>query len=160
MELIKKGEKAPDFFLKDKDGKAHRLKNVKAEYVVLYFYPKDNTPGCTIEAQLFNRDLKEYDRLNAKIIGISGGDEKSKTRFCNDHGLNILLLSDTDFKIAEKYGVYGEKSFIGNKYMGISRVTFILDKNKNVIKVFTDVKPLVHSKEVLEFLKSAANIKG
>ena len=91
--------------------------------------------------------------MNAEIIGISGGNEKTKDKFCNANNLKILLLSDTDFKISTKYGLYGEKSFMGRKYMGISRVTFILDKNKKIIKIYDKVKPLTHSKEVLKFIE-------
>jgi len=152
--MIKVGASAPDFALKDKEGKIHKLKDVKANYTIIYFYPKDNTPGCTIEANMFNKDLDKYAKIKTKIIGISGGDEKSKTKFCNKHDLKLLLLSDIDFKVSTKYGVYGEKKFMGRTYMGISRVTFILDKNKKVTKVFEKVKPLVHSNEVLEFLKN------
>lgn len=151
---MKIGDNAPEFSLKDKDGKNHSLKNIKSARIVIYFYPRDNTPGCTIEANEFNKDLNKFKKLNTTILGISGGDEKSKTKFCNTHDLKFTLLSDTDYKISDKYGVYGEKSFMGRKFMGISRVTFVLDKNKKIIKIYDKVKPLTHSNEVLEFIKS------
>ena len=147
-------DKAPDFSLKDKDGKNHSLKDIKSKYTVVYFYPRDSTPGCTIEATEFNKYLNHFKRLETTIIGISGGDEKSKTKFCDTHNLKFALLSDTDYKISNKYGVYGEKSFMGKKFMGISRITFVLDKNKKIIKIYDKIKPLIHSNEVLEFIKS------
>jgi peroxiredoxin Q/BCP len=150
--MPKTGTKAIDFSLKDKDGKAHSLKDIKSDFIVLYFYPKDNTPGCTIEANGFNKDLDKYKKLKTAVIGISGGDEKSKTKFCEKNKLTILLLSDTDFSVSKKYGVYGEKSFMGHKYLGISRTTFILDKDRKIIKIYEKVNPISHSKEVIAFL--------
>ena len=151
--MLKEGEQAPDFSLRDKDGKIHSLNGVTSDYILVYFYPKDNTPGCTIEAKDFSRDIEKFDKLNTTIIGISGGDEKSKTKFCEKQNLKILLLSDYDFSVSNNYGVYGEKSFMGRKYMGISRWTFVLNKNHKIIKIYDKVKPGIHSKEVLEFIK-------
>ncbi len=151
--MLVEGKKAPAFKLKDKDGELHALKDFEEEYIILFFYPRDNTPGCTIEARNFSKDIKKYEKLNAKVIGISGGDEKSKTKFCGKNNLKELMLSDTDFKISEKYGVYGEKKFMGKTFNGIKRVTFVLDGKRKIVKVFGKVKPLTHSKEVLEFLK-------
>ena len=146
--------KASDFKLKDKDGISYSLKDIKSEYIVLYFYPKDDTPGCTIEANEFTSHLPEFKKLKATIIGISGGDEKSKTKFCTKYNIKVLLLSDPDFSIAKKYKSYGEKSFMGRKYQGIFRNTFILDKNKNILKTFEKVKPEIHAEEVISFLKN------
>tara|TARA_Y100000310_G_C20689623_1_gene821372 strand:+ start:376 stop:834 length:459 start_codon:yes stop_codon:yes gene_type:complete len=151
---MKLEDKAPNFSLKDKNGKFHSLKDIKSKYIVIYFYPRDSTPGCTVEANEFNKYLNQFKNLNTTIIGISGGDEKSKTKFCDTHNLKFTLLSDTEYKVSNKYGVYGEKSFMGKKFMGISRITFILDKNKKIIKIYDKVKPLIHSNEVLEFIKS------
>lgn len=153
MATLKKGAKAPAFNLPDKNGKKHALKDVAADFTVVYFYPKDNTPGCTIEAMTFTKDLPKYKRLKTTIIGISGGDEKTKTKFCEKHKLKVLLLSDTDFSVAKKYKCYGKKKFMGKEYMGIFRNTFVLDNNKKVIGVFENVKPPTHSKEVLDFIK-------
>lgn len=146
-------KKAPSFSLKDKEGKQIKLNEIKSDYIVLFFYPKDNTPGCTIEAHNFSVDIKKYQKLNTEIIGISGGDEKSKAIFCKKNNLKITLLSDKDFKISNRYNVYGEKKFMGNTYLGISRTTFILNKNKKIIKIFENVKPNIHSKEILDFLR-------
>lgn len=147
------GDKAPEFSLKDKDSKFHSLKEINSNFIVLYFYPKDSTPGCTIEAQQFNKDLSNFKKLNTTIIGISGGDEKSKTKFCEKHNLKLLLLSDPDFKISKEYNVYGEKSFMGKRFLGIFRTTFILDKNHKIIKIYDKVNPQAHSEEVLSFIK-------
>lgn len=147
-------KKAPNFSLKDKEKKIYSLKDFNSDFLVVYFYPKDDTPGCTIEAQEFTNNLEKFKKLNASIIGISGGNEGTKAKFCNKYNLKVLLLSDPDFSISKKYGVYGEKSFLGKKFMGIKRTTFILDKNKNIIKAYENVKPLDHSKEILEFIKN------
>jgi peroxiredoxin Q/BCP len=154
MNPKKEGSKAPAFSLKDKDGKIYALKDMDEKYLVIYFYPKDNTPGCSIEAREFSKDIAKYKKLGAKVIGVSGGDEKSKTKFCEKNNLKILLLSDTDFNVSEKYGVYGEKKFMGKTYMGITRTTFILDKERKIVKVFEKVKPLGHSKDVLKNLEA------
>lgn len=146
--------KAKNFKLKDKDGKEHTLNKIEANFTVVYFYPKDNTPGCTVEAIEFSKDLKKFEKLGATIIGISGGDEKTKTKFCEKHDLKVILLSDPDFEISKKYGAYGLKKFMGREYDGIYRYTFLLDKNKNIIKKYEDVKPAQHSKEVLNDIKN------
>ena len=154
MSELKEGSQVPNFTLKDKDSQEHSLSNVNSEYVIVYFYPKDNTPGCTIEAISFSNNLNAFETLGATVIGISGGDEKSKTKFCEKHDLRVLLLSDPDFAVSDQYGVYGERSFMGKKYMGLSRDTFVLDKDHKVLKVFRSVKPANHLAEVLGFLKS------
>ena len=152
--MVNVGEQAPDFSLRDKDSGIHSLSEINSDYVIVYFYPKDNTPGCTIEAKEFSRDKEYFNKLNTTIIGISGGDEKSKTKFCEKQNLKVLLLSDSDFSVSNNYGVYGEKSFMGRKYMGISRWTFVLNKNHKIIKIYDKVKPAEHSQEVLEFIRN------
>ena len=152
--MLKEREQAPDFSLRDKDSNIHSLSEINSDYVLVYFYPKDSTPGCTIEAQEFSKDIEEFNKLDTTIIGISGGDEKSKTKFCEKHDLKILLLSDSDFSVSNNYGVYGEKSFMGRKYMGISRWTFVLNKDHKIIKIYDKVKPAEHSQEVLEFIRN------
>ncbi len=148
------GKTAPDFRLKDKSGKPVSLKSLKSDFTVVYFYPKDDTPGCTVEAQEFNSSLKSFQKLGAEIIGISGGDEKSKSKFCNKYRLNLTLLSDPDFKVAKAFKAYGPKTFMGKKFNGIFRKTFVLDKGKKVIKVFEKVEPKIHADEVAEFIAS------
>lgn len=146
--------KAKDFSLQDKNGKMYKLSEIELKYKVLYFYPKDSTPGCIIEAKEFSDNLDNFKKLNAEIIGVSGGDNKSKEKFCNLFNLKIILLSDTDFKVSKSYGLYGEKSFMGKKYLGINRTTFVMDSKNEIIKTFENVKPLGHAKEVLNYIKS------
>ncbi|MFC1711347.1 peroxiredoxin [Patescibacteria group bacterium] len=148
------GNKAPFFSLQDKDGKKHALNKNKADYIVLYFYPKDNTPGCTLEAKMFSNDLSKFNKLNSQVIGISGGDNKSKEKFCQKHDLKITLLSDQDFSISKKYGVFKEKKMMGRVFMGITRTTFVLDKDLKIVKIYKTVKPAIHSREVLDDISS------
>ncbi len=154
MPKLKLSSKAPDFKLKDKNGDSYSLKNLDSDFIVVYFYPKDDTPGCTIEAKGFNKDLSKFKKLNISIIGISGGDETSKGKFCKKYKLKITLLSDPDFKISKKYGAYGKKSFMGKTYNGILRKTFILNDKRKIIKIYDKVTPDTHSKEILELIKS------
>jgi len=154
MAEIKVGSKAPAFSLKDKDDITHSLKDINTKYTIIYFYPKDNTPGCTVEAKLFSKEVSNFKRLKTTIIGISGGDEKSKTKFCEKYNLKITLLSDPEFAIAKKYGVYGKKSFMGRTFMGIFRQTFVLDKNYKLIKHYDKINPATHAEEVKSFIKS------
>ena len=152
MPKLKVGKKAPVFELPDKNGTPHKLSEVKEDFVVLYFYPRDNTPGCTVEAIEFNNKLNAFKKLKAKIIGISGGDEKSKTTFCKKHKLKVTLLSDSDFKVSKKYGAYGPKVFMGRKFNGIRRMTFVLDKTRKIIEVFSKVDPKTHAQQVKELV--------
>jgi peroxiredoxin Q/BCP len=152
MSALQKGTKAPKFSLLDKDGKEHGVGLEKSEHVVLFFYPKDNTPGCTMEAQEFSSLLKDFTRRKVKVIGISGGDQKSKEKFCTKCDLEVTLVSDTDFAVSKAYGVYGDKKFMGRVYQGIHRTTFIVDKTGKIAHVFDDVKPAGHAEEVLATL--------
>ena len=152
--MLKENSKAPDFSLADKDGNMHSLKDVNSKYVLIYFYPTDNTPGCTIEAIEFTKALPELELLGVTVFGITGGNKESKTKFCKDHNLKVILLSDTDFSISKKYGVYGEKSFMGRTYLGIRRITFLLNKEHRIIKVFDTIKPAIHAQEIIEYIKS------
>ena len=147
------GKKAPQFSLPDKDGVKHSLKDINTKYTLVYFYPKDNTPGCTTEAVTFTKLKKKFDNAGVSIIGISGGNEKTKSKFCLKNKLTITLLSDEDFKVSTKFGVYGEKKFMGRTYMGINRMSFLLNKDKKVIKVYEKVKPIDHPTEVLLDIK-------
>lgn len=130
------------------------LSKIKSNFTVLYFYPKDNTPGCTIEAKGFNKTLKLFSKHKAEIIGISGGDQASKTKFCKKYKLKLTLLSDTNFKVSKKYDCFGKKTFMGRNYLGIFRKTFLLDKSKKVIATFDKVSPDTHARELLELLAS------
>ena len=152
-EILKEGATAPEFSLFDKEGRLYSLKSLTASFVVLFFYPKDNTPGCTIEAKGFSASLEDFETLGATLVGISGGDNRSKEKFCKAHALKMLLLSDSSFSVAKSYGIYGEKKFMGRTYLGIFRTTFILDKKRTVVRVFENVKPEGHPEEVLAVLK-------
>ncbi|MFH0876305.1 MAG: peroxiredoxin [archaeon] len=157
--MKKEGDKAIDFKLLDKDDKEYSLKDLKNDFKVLYFYPKDDTPVCTIEALAFDKEIPEFNKLNTTIIGISGGDSNSKKKFCDKYKIKILLLSDTDLKVSEKYGVISEKQFMGKKFKGINRTTFIIDKSGKIIKSYENVNPVGHSKDILEFLKKEVKQK-
>jgi peroxiredoxin Q/BCP len=150
MKEIREGAKAPKFKLEDKDGKEYGVDTAKADYTVLYFYPKDDTPGCTIEAQEFSQNLKDFKNRKAAVIGISGGDEKTKAKFCSKYKLQVPLVSDSDFSVSRAYGAYGDKKFMGRSFKGIHRKTFIVDKSGTIAKVFASVKPEGHAEEVLE----------
>ena len=153
------GKKAPAFSLKDKDGKEHALKEFAGRVVVLFFYPRDNTPGCTIEATEFSSNLKKLRKIGVEIIGVSGGDDKTKRKFCEKNDLSVLLLSDTDFEVANRYGVYGEKSFMGRKFLGIHRTTFVIKKDGVIEKVFEKVTPKGHADQIIEFI-AERRLKG
>jgi len=155
--VLQVGKKAPKFLLQDKDGKQHSLESFGKERVVLYFYPKDDTPGCTLEAQEFSRELPQFEKLGVAVVGISGGDNRSKANFCVKHSLKTLtLLSDSDFSVSESYGVYGEKSFMGRKYKGIGRSTFVVNLSTGLIEqAFDSVKPEGHAPQVLKMLQGS-----
>lgn len=140
--------------MKDKDGNAIKLSELKGKKdVVIYFYPKDFTPGCTMEATEFSRDYKKFKDAGIEIVGISPDDEKSHQKFREKMGMPYPLVADTEKEVSKKYGVYGLKSFMGREYMGVNRSTFLIDKTGKVVKVFKKVKPAGHSKEVLEALR-------
>lgn len=147
------GDKAPDFTLPGDGGKTISLKDLKGKNVVLYFYPKDDTPGCTIEAKDFRDHLKEFEKLNTVILGASKDSVDSHEKFRAKYCLPFPLLSDTG-TLCEDYGVWGEKSMYGKTYMGIERATFLIDGGGVIRNVWRKVKVDGHVKEVLEAVKS------
>lgn len=147
--MVKEGENAPDFELMGNDGKKHSLSEFKGRYLVIYFYPKDNTPGCTREACSF-RDLMPEIEKKAKVIGISKDPLESHNKFAGKYKLNFLLLSDPDSKVIKAYGAYGYRGAFG---YGTLRKTYIIDKSGKVAKVIENVKPEEHAKIVLDFLR-------
>lgn len=149
-------KKAPLFSLSDQSGAEVALAKISSDFTVLYFYPKDDTPGCTIEAQEFTAANKEFKRRGISVYGISGGDVRSKEKFCGKYNLTIPLLADPSFSVAKKFGAFGQKSFMGRTYQGIFRQTFVLDRAKRIIKVFESVSPKGHAKEVLEYIDQVA----
>jgi peroxiredoxin Q/BCP len=154
MADLKVGQTAPKFSLKDKDGKAHSIGALKADYTVLYFYPKDDTPGCTLEAKEFSQSLPKFKSRNVQVVGVSGGNEKTKASFCKKYSLKIPLVSDTNFKVSKSYGAYGTKKFMGRSFQGIFRKTFLLDKSGKIARIFDSVKPEGHADEVLAVIDS------
>ncbi|BBB48373.1 thioredoxin-dependent thiol peroxidase [Pelolinea submarina] len=150
--ILKEKTKAPDFSLVDEKGNTVSLADFKGKPVVLYFYPKDDTPGCTTEACSFRDDYSQYKEAGAVILGVSPDSEKSHAKFASKHQLPFTLLVDEDHKICEAYGVWGRKKFMGREYDGVFRTTFLIDKSGNIAKVFEGVKPAVHSAEVLQAL--------
>ncbi|HKI77911.1 MAG TPA: thioredoxin-dependent thiol peroxidase [Ignavibacteriaceae bacterium] len=152
--MIKEGNKAPAFKLKDQNGKTVSLSEYAGKNVVLYFYPKDDTSGCTKEACSFRDQFPKFGKLNAKIIGVSKDSVESHKKFADKYNLPFTLLSDEDKKVLEKYGVWKEKSMYGRKYMGIERTTVIIDDKGKIKKIFPKVKVPNHDQEVLEALKS------
>ena len=151
MVAIREGSKAPDFSLKGSDGKTHTLTEFKGRNVVLYFYPKDDTPGCTIEAKGFNKAVETLSKIDTVIVGISKDDLASHKKFCNKYSLRFLLLSDPESKVIKLYEAYGERGIFG---MGTMRKTYIIDRNGNVAKIFAKVRPLEHTKEVVSAIAS------
>ena len=152
MPLIEPGQKAPAFTLEDQEGKAHRLSDYAGGPVVLFFYPKDDTPGCTREACGFRDTLPRFKTRKAAVFGVSILDEKSKAKFAEKHGLNYPLLADADHVVAEKYGVWQKKTNYGKSYMGIARTTYLIGPDGKVHKRWDKVKVDDHAAEVLEAL--------
>jgi thioredoxin-dependent peroxiredoxin len=150
---IKAGIPAPGFTLLDENSKPHSLADYQGKPVVLYFYPKDDTPGCTKEACNFRDDYDVYLEAGVIILGVSPNNPKDHSKFKKKYNLPFTLLADTEHKICEAYGVWGRKKFMGNEYDGVFRTTFLVGPDGVIIKVFENVKPDGHSKEVLEALK-------
>ena len=140
MPLIDPGAKAPAFTLKDQDGETHRLSDYAGRSVILYFYPKDDTPGCTQESCDFQAALPKLKRRDAVVLGVSILDEASKAKFAQKHGLTFPLLADPDHQIAEKYGVWQKKSRYGREYMGIARTTYLIGPDGKVVQRWDNVK--------------------
>jgi thioredoxin-dependent peroxiredoxin len=146
---LKEGDKAPDFAVPDADGNVVRLKDLRGKKVVLYFYPKDDTPGCTKEACAFRDSFGKFRKRGIEVLGVSLDSEKSHQKFAKKFDLPFRLLADTDRALAEKYGTYGEKKFMGRKYMGVHRMTFLIDEKGKIKKIYEKVKPDDHAEEVL-----------
>lgn len=146
------GDKAPNFRLKAADGTEIALADLLAKRVIIYFYPKDNTPGCTIEAEEFSALVKEFDTRNAIVVGISPDTPKCHQNFIDKKSLKILLLSDEDKSVANSYGAYGKKMMYGKEVYGIIRSTFVIAQNGHIEQSFYNVKAKGHAKTVLESL--------
>ena len=153
MSDLKIGNKAPAFSLFDADGKKHKLSDFLGKKVILYFYPKDNTSGCTKEACSFRDSISDFKAENAVIIGISPDSQKSHQNFRKKYELPFILLSDSDKKVAEKYGVYKEKKMYGKSFMGIERSTFFIDEKGQLSEEWRKVKVTGHVELVLDMIK-------
>jgi peroxiredoxin Q/BCP len=150
MPLIEPGKKAPAFSLKDQNGTTHKLADYAGRPVVLYFYPKDDTPGCTQETCDFQASLPTFKPSKAAIFGVSILDEKSKAKFAAKHGITFPLLADADHEVAEQYGVWQEKSLYGRKFMGIIRTTYLIGADGKVAQRWDNVKVNGHADAVLQ----------
>jgi thioredoxin-dependent peroxiredoxin len=149
MPLIEPGQKAPAFTLKDQHGKAHRLSEYAGRPVVVYFYPKDDTPGCTKESCAFQENLPKFKPSKAAILGVSILDEASKAKFADKYSLTFPLLADADHHVAEKYGVWQTKTNYGRSYMGIARTTYLVGADGKVARRWDNVKVDGHAEAVL-----------
>ena len=151
--MLQEGMQAPAFSLADKDGKMVSLSDLLGKKVVLYFYPKDNTPGCTRQACAFAAAYSEFEKKNAVVIGISKDSVSSHEKFAGKYNLPFILLSDPELQSIQAYGVWQEKKLYGKTSMGVVRTTFIIDEQGKIMKVMPKVKPDTNTVEVLEILK-------
>ncbi len=158
--MLKSGDTAPSFALMTDSGATIRSSDLSGKRYVLYFYPKDDTPGCTKEACSFRDNLPAFDRLNVPVFGLSADDDKAHAKFVKKYSLNFPLLSDPDHTLLEAYGAWVEKSMYGRSYFGIQRSTFVIDASGKIEKVWEKVKPEGHAEEVMQYLRGEANDKA
>jgi len=148
--MISEGETVPKFEANDAEGKKVKSSDFKGKKHVIYFYPKDFTPGCTTEADEFSKDYSKFQKEGIEVIGVSPDDVNSHKKFCEKMGIKFPLLADTEKEISQSFGVWGKKKFMGREYMGVNRSTFLVNEKGKIFKIFPKVKPAGHSKEVLE----------
>ncbi len=153
MTTLKVGKAAPSFSLNDQDGKTHKLSAYKGKWVLLYFYPKDDTPGCTKQACGIRDEFPTFKKLECIVFGISTDTEKSHKKFEEKYKLPFTLLADTEKKVVEKYGVWAPKKFMGREFLGTVRTSFLINPEGRIAKIYENVKPAVHAEEVLADLK-------
>jgi thioredoxin-dependent peroxiredoxin len=153
--VIEEGQEAPDFELTSDVGERVRLSQFRGRPVVLYFYPKDDTPGCTAQACGIRDSYDDFEQRGAVVLGVSPDEESSHVKFKQKYGLPFTLLADPDHEVAEQYGVWGERKYMGKTYMGIERSTFLIDEDGRVAKVMRRVKPDTHAEQVLAALRAA-----
>ncbi len=152
MTQLQEGEKAPTFTGKDQNGKKVSLKDFKGKKVVLYFYPEDDTPTCTIEACNLRDNYKVLQKAGLEVLGVSPDDSRKHKKFEQKYQLPFTLIEDPDKKIIDEYGVWGEKNLYGRKYMGLHRTTFLIDEQGMIVKIFRKPKSKIHSQEILQAL--------
>jgi len=148
--MVSEGDSIPKFEANDANGKKVKSSDFKGKRHVIYFYPKDFTPGCTTEADEFSKDYKKFQKEEIEIIGVSPDDVDSHKKFCDKMGIKYTLLADVDKEISNLFGVWGKKNFMGREYMGVMRSTFLVNEKGKIFKTYPKVKPAGHSKEVLE----------
>lgn len=153
MKILNEGDKAPAFSTKDSDGNTVKLTDFKGTRLALYFYPRDNTPGCIKEACSFRDEFSQLKKLGLTVVGISGDSEASHQKFIAKFDLPFTLITDEDHTIAKAYGTYGEKKFMGRKFLGIHRTTFLIGANSKIEKIFRNVKAEGHAKQVLDAVR-------
>jgi thioredoxin-dependent peroxiredoxin len=144
---------APNFKLPDQDNQSHQLSDYKGQWVLLYFYPKDDTPGCTTEACSLRDNLPRFNNIKAVVLGISTDSVASHKKFADKYRIPFTLLADENKQVVQQYGVWGEKKFMGRTYMGILRTSFLIDPQGKVAKIYEKVKPAVHAEQVLDDLE-------
>lgn len=149
MKMPSVGQQAPDFTLPDQDGVSHALSSYRGKWVLLYFYPKDNTPGCTIEACMLRDQFENFEKIGAVVLGVSTDSVKSHKKFAEGYNFPFTLLADETKEVVGAYGVFGEKKFMGRTYMGTRRTSFLIDPRGKIAKVYEKVKPPMHASEVL-----------
>ena len=152
--MLKINSQAPNFKLLSTSKEIYSLKDSLGKYVVIYFYPKDDTPGCTIETNDFNKLLSKFKKLDCEVYGVSKDNLKSHDKFREKYKIKFDLLADEEIKVLKKYKVWGKKKFMGREFMGVLRTTFLIDKKGKIIKIWDNVKVKDHAKEVLETLKN------
>lgn len=151
--MIKVGQKAIDFELPDQNSKTHKLSDYKGSFVLLYFYPKDDTPGCTKEACAIRDDFHNFKKLKCKVLAVSADSVKSHKKFEEKYDLPFPILSDEERKVLDTYEALGEKSMFGKKYIGILRTSYLINPEGVIVKIYKNVKPEIHAKEVLKDLE-------
>ncbi|KAA0205696.1 thioredoxin-dependent thiol peroxidase [Candidatus Uhrbacteria bacterium] len=152
--MLKAGSKAPDFTLPDQNGEMHSLKDVKRKWLLLYFYPKDDTPGCTVEACTIRDNFGAFKKAGITVWGVSADPVKKHAKFAEKYELPFTLLSDEEKGMLKAYGVWAKKKFMGREYMGIFRNSFLIDPNGKIAKIYEGVKPAEHAEEVLADVKA------
>jgi len=151
--MIKEGDVVPKFELLDSDGNNVKSSDFKGKKYVIYFYPKDFTPGCTTEADEFSKNYNNFKKAGIEIVGISKDDVDSHKKFCEKMKIPFVLLADTKTEVSKKFGVWGKKKFMGREYMGVVRSTFLVDEKGKIFKAYPKVKAAGHAKEVLDVFK-------
>lgn len=157
MNMPATGSAAPDFTLPDQDGKEHALREYRGKWVLLYFYPKDDTPGCTIEACTIRDQFKDFKKIGAEVLGVSTDSVASHKKFADKFELPFTLLADVHKEVVGAYGVFGEKKMMGRTYMGVKRTSFLIDPHGKIAKIYEKVKPESHAAEVIADLKVLAH---